>query len=121
VVLEDLSLQPRYCVFQPAATLEPLRVTFRDVPLGDQLVFYGGLYSEDERMRAGAPITARILINAVPAATLVHADGDGWKRLAIPTAAGRAEVAIEVSASSTAKRRFCWDATSRSTSARGNP
>jgi hypothetical protein len=114
VVLEDLQLQPRDCVYQPVATPNPLRVTFRDVPLGQQLVFYGGLYSEDERMRQGAPITARILIDERPVASFVHRDGDGWKRLAVPTHGGRGDVAIEVSARESNKRRFCWDATTRS-------
>jgi hypothetical protein len=114
VVLEDLALQPRDCIFQPVATPNPLRVTFRDVPLGSQLVFYGGLYAEDERMRRGVPITARILIDEHPVANFVHRDGDGWKRMAVATPGGRGDVAIEVTATLSNKRRFCWNATTRS-------
>ena len=41
----------------------PLRLTFRDVPLAHRFVFYGGLYYEHERMRRGAPVHARVLID----------------------------------------------------------
>jgi len=118
VVLEDLALQPRDCIFQPVTTPNPLRVTFHDVPLGGQLVFYGGLYSEDERMRRGVPITARISVDERPVANFVHRDGDGWKRLAVATPGGSGDVAIEVSASASSKRRFCWNATTRNATER---
>lgn len=119
VVLEDLELRPRRCVFQPVASPAPLRVTFEDVPLGDRLVFYGGLYYEDERMREGAPIRVTIAIDGTSVASMTHRDGDGWKRLVVPTSGGTGKVAIEVTSSDAHKRRFCWDATTRSGAARG--
>ena len=37
VVMEDLSLAPRYCLWQHAQGDEPVTLTFDDVPLGDEL------------------------------------------------------------------------------------
>jgi hypothetical protein len=129
VVLEDLELQPRYCVRQPAVEGGPLRVRFRDVPLGQRLVFYGGLYYEDERMRQGADVHARVLAGATggtaPALRggaggerallhMTHRDGDGWKRVEVATGGGASDVTVEVSSSSAHKRTFCWAASTRS-------
>jgi hypothetical protein len=113
VVLEDLDLQPRYCAMNASLGAEPLRVTYRDVPLGTRLVLYGGLYYEHERMRRGAPVHARVLIDGKRAGAMTHADGDGWKRLEIATPRGArtAEIAIEVQAPD--RRSFCWAASTR--------
>jgi hypothetical protein len=117
VVLEDLALQPRYCVRQPPVERGPLRVRFRDVPLGQRLVFYGGLYYEDERMRRGADVHARVLASVGDATRellkMTHRDGEGWKRLELATGGGRADVTVEVTSSSTNKRTFCWAASTR--------
>ncbi len=118
VVMEDLELQPRYCVYQPGLGRDRVRVRFRDVPLGDQLVVYAGLYYEHERMRQGGPIELRVSLDGRPATTLVHRDGDGWKRLALPTARGTGEVGFEVLANDPKRRHFCWSATTRDGSAR---
>jgi hypothetical protein len=118
VVLEDLALQPRHCVRQPPIQRGPLRVRFRDVPLGQRLVFYGGLYYEDERMRRGPDVHAHVRLHANGGERqllhMTHVDGDGWKRLEVATGGGRADVTVEVSSSSTHKRTFCWSASTRS-------
>jgi hypothetical protein len=113
VVLEDLELRPRYCVLQPPAGSEPVRVALADVPLGDRLVLYGGLYYEHERMREGGPVLARVLVDGRELGHMLHRDGDGWKRLVIQTAGGRGEVAIEISAPNPDRRSFCWSASVR--------
>ena len=116
IVLEDLDLQPRRCVWQHPAGDEPVVTRFEDVPLGERLVFYGGLYYEHERMRQGGPVEARIRIDDRLAATFTHVDGDGWKPLVVPTggnAQSRGDVAIEVTATRPHKRSFCWSATTR--------
>ena len=120
-VMEDLDLKPRRCVWQHPAGPEPLRVTFRDIPLGRQLVFYGGLYYEHERMREGSPVNVSILMNGKPAAHMVHRDGDGWAKLTVATgeasdATPRGDIAIEVSAADTNRRGFCWAASIRTDS-----
>jgi hypothetical protein len=113
VVLEDLSITPRRCVFQPPGVGAPTRVLLRDVELSEQLVFYGGLYYEHERMRQGAPVVATVLANDKPIGTLTHHDGDGWKKLEWKTQPGRVDLAIEVRSTSRKQRGFCWAASVR--------
>jgi hypothetical protein len=113
VVLEDLSITPRRCVFQPPGLGTASRVVLRDVELSDELVFYGGLYYEHERMRKGAPVVATLLANDKPIATFTHHDGDGWEKLAVKTQPGRADLAIEVRSTSRKQRGFCWAASVR--------
>jgi hypothetical protein len=113
IVMEDLSLAPRHCVYHPPGRRERIRVAFADVPLGDRLQLYAGLYYEHERMREGRPIALHVAIDGAPAATLVHRDGDGWKPLTVRTRGGRGEVAFEVSSDERRRRHFCWAATTR--------
>jgi hypothetical protein len=113
VVLEDLSITPRRCVFQPPGVGTPTRVLLRDVELSEQLVFYGGLYYEHERMRQGAPVIATVIANDKPIGTFTHRDGDGWKKLEWKTQPGRVDLAIEVRSTSRKQRGFCWAASVR--------
>jgi hypothetical protein len=113
VVLEDLELQPRYCIYQAAIGRAPLRVAFEDVPFADRVVFYGGLYYEHERMREGAPVLARVFQNDRELGRMQHLDGDGWKRLSLDTEPGVGRFAVEVSAQDPQRRSFCWSATVR--------
>ena len=117
VVMEDLDLAPRRCVRQhPSGGDEPIRVRYPDVPLGDRIVFYGGLYYEDERMRQGGPVHARIVLGDQALGAMTHIDGDGWKKLVVSTPGRRGtrgEVAIEVSAPDPVRRGFCWAASVR--------
>jgi hypothetical protein len=113
VVMEDLDLQPRYCVYHPPANRERIQVAFRDVPLGDHLQLYAGLYYEHERMRQGGPIALRVQIDGRDAGVLTHRDGDGWKPLTIATGGGRGDVVFEVSAPEPRRRHFCWAASTR--------
>lgn len=114
VVMEDLDLQPRRCVYHPPGVGTPVRVVLHDVELSDELVLYGGLYSEHERMRQGPPVLASVSVNGQRLGTLTHRDGEGWKRLTLATSRGRADVAIEVVTSSRKQRGFCWAASIRS-------
>jgi hypothetical protein len=119
VVLEDLGLSPRYCVWQHPRGPEPIRVTYPDVPLGQSLVLYGGLYYEHERMLQGAPVTAEVFVQGTRAGRMVHRDGEGWKRTVIPlgekgSSLPRGEIRIEVSTPRPHRRGFCWAATVRS-------
>jgi hypothetical protein len=114
VVMEDLSITPRHCVFQPPGVGKPTRVVLRDVALGEQLVLYAGLYYEHERMRQGPPVLATVLVNDKPIGRLEHRDGDGWERLALKTTPGTGDVAIEVVSTSRKQRGFCWAASVRS-------
>lgn len=124
LVIEDLGLQPRHCIWQPALGKDPLRVTFDDVPLGERLVLHGGLYYEHERMRQGPPVEVRVMIDGKLAGSMTHRDGDGWVVLELPTprtATGRGQVSVEVSSASSRRRGFCWEATTRSDAAGVTP
>jgi hypothetical protein len=116
VVLEDLENLPRYCLWQHPQGDEPISLRFHDVPFGAELVFYGGVYYEHERMRKGGRIEASIAIDGAVRAVFSHDDGEGWKRLRVKTpdlAAKRGEVRIDVRAHDPAQRSFCWAASTR--------
>lgn len=120
---EDLELQPRFCVWQHPAGPEPIRTTFRDVPLGDRLVLYAGLYYEHERKRENGPVDVRVLVDDREIGRMTHRDGDGWKRMEVLTrapgsSAERGTIAIEVTAPSPHLRSLCWSATTRTSEAR---
>lgn len=113
---DTLDLQPRRCIWQHAAWPQSVRARFEDVPLGRELVFYGGLYYEHERDRSGGPLEAIVTVGDTELGRLSHEDGDGWQRLvfAVPPALGaRGDVTVEVQAPNPDRRSFCWAATTR--------
>lgn len=114
VVTEDLNLQPRYCVWQPAARGRASLVRFTNVVLSDHLVIDAGMYYEHERDGADAPVDLRVRINGEIAGTLHHEDGQGFVRLSIPTEDGTSAT-VEFEARSQRRRRpgFCWSASTR--------
>ncbi|NOY90466.1 MAG: hypothetical protein GXP55_04590 [Deltaproteobacteria bacterium] len=113
-VVEDLSLAPRHCVYEHPIGPTPFRVTFPNVPLGERLVLYAGLYSEHERMQVWPDIRLRVLADGREIAAMNHKDGEGWKRLEALTTAGRAsELTVEVTSAVQHYRTFCWSATTR--------
>jgi len=114
-VMEDLSLAPRYCVHEHPIGPTPFRVSFPNVPLGDRLVVYAGLFSEHERMQEWPDIRVRVLADGREIANMNHQDGEGWKRLEALTEPGLApEVTFEVTCPVPHYRTFCWSATTRS-------
>ena len=114
-IQDDLSLRPRWCVWQHPAGREPIRATFRDVPLGDRLVLYGDIYYEHERMEEHGPVMVSVKVEGREVGRLTHRDGDGWKRLVTYTddLGERGDVSIEVFAPDPDLRSLCWAATTR--------
>lgn len=116
-VEEDLEMLPRRCVWQHPQGAEPVRATYRDVPLGERVVLYAGLWWEHERTRDGGPVDVAVRVDGREIGRLVHRDGDGWKRMeaAIPEAlrGGRGTIDVEVSAPNPHVRTLCWAATTR--------
>ncbi len=112
-VQEDLELEARHCVYQHPQGREPIRTTFRDVPLGTRLVLHGGPYAEHERMGEHGPIDVVVTVDGRVVGRMTHRDLDGWKRMEVETATQpgtRGDVAIEVSAENPHLRTFCWAA-----------
>lgn len=118
-VQDDLELTPRYCIWQHPAGPEPIRATFPGVPLGERLVLYGDIYYEHERHREHGPLSVAVLVDGEEIGRMVHADGDGWKRMEASTQRPgrprreRGDVTIEVTAPNPHLRSFCWSATTR--------
>lgn len=120
-VIEDLSYQPRTCIRQHPQGRRPIRALFRDVPLGERIVLYAGLYNRHERDRDGRqPVHVRILVDGAEVGRMEHRDGDGWKRMEALTTPepgaperSRGDVAIEVTAPKPHHRTLCWSATTR--------
>lgn len=115
---DDLDLRPRYCIWQHPAGEEPIRATFEDVPLGERLVLYADLYYEHERDREHGPVHVAAFVDGEEIGRMVHADGDGWKRMVASTQQGeaqkaRGDVTIEVTAPNPHLRSLCWSATTR--------
>lgn len=111
-VLTDLELEPRRCIWQHPAGKEPIRTTFRDVPLGDRLVVHGGIHYYQERDLGRAPVRLVIRVDGEPIGEMIHRDGDGWKRIEARTPArAHGEVTFEVTANDPHLRTFCWSAT----------
>lgn len=114
--MEDLELKPRRCVWQHPAEGEPVTTTFREVPLGDRIVLYGGIYYEHERHRAHGPVHAVVRVNGEEVGRLIHRDGDGFARAEMDTRNLRARgpatrsVSVEVRAPRAHLRSFCWTA-----------
>jgi len=120
-VLADLDLQPRRCIWQHPAGTDPVRVTFRNVPLGERLVIRGGIDYFSERRRIFGPVTLRVFVDDRLAAELVHDDGDGWSGIEVDTSAlglDRAVVRFESTAQDPSARSFCWAASTRLASGR---
>lgn len=124
-VNEDLELRPRRSIYQHPAEGGTISLVFDDVPLGDAIVLYSGVWWEFERSRDGAPITMVIRLASPTEGGIdweeigrgVHHDGDGWARMeaAIPEArrGGRGSVRFEVTTTGAYHRTYSWHATMR--------
>jgi len=121
-VVEDLDLAPRRCIWQHPDGTRPVTTIFPDLPLGDRIVLYAGLYYEHERDREGGPVVVEVAVDGAPVGRLVHRDGDGWKRLEALTRApaeaeadpdARGTVSVSVTAENPRFRSLCWAATTR--------
>ena len=116
-VTEDLDLRPRRCVWQHPAGTEPVTTTYADVPFGERVVVYAGLYYEHERKKLGLPVDLEVRANGRMLGRLRHQDGDGWKRAELPMPeglrGGRGRLELAVTAPHPHLRTLCWAATVR--------
>lgn len=119
-VMTDLDLRPRRCIWQHPAGKEPVRITFRDVPLGERIVVHGGLHYFQERELDRGPVRLVVSVDGEPVGEMVHRDGDGWKRMeSVALGRERGEVTIEVMADDPHLRTFCWSGSTRTSAHQG--
>ena len=112
-VQTDLDIKPRHCIWQHPQGTDPIRATFSNVPLGDRLVFYGGIYYQHERVMQSGELQVQIRVGNDLLGGFTHQDGDGWKREEMrmpPGVPARGTVSVEVSSGSPHMRSFCWSA-----------
>ena len=120
VVMEDLDLHPRYCVYQPPIGRDRLRVRFRDVPLGDRArALRGALLRARAHARRRPDRAAGEHRRPSPRRTLVHRDGDGWKRLALRDSARERRDQLRGRGGRAAAPPLLLGATARDAEARG--
>lgn len=112
-VNEDLDIRPRHCIWQHPAGAEPIRTTFENVPLGERLVFYGGIYYQHERVMNGGVVDVTLRVDGDVLGTFQHRDGDGWARESfslVELGRERGTVSVEVTSPAPHLRSFCWNA-----------
>lgn len=120
-VNEDRDLGLRTCIWQHPQGTEPIRATFRDVPLGERLVLEADIYYEHERNEVHGPIPfeVRVRIDGHDAGTMRHLDGQGRKRMVIVTGdragarARRGTVEVETTTVEPHLRTICWSGSTR--------
>ncbi len=114
---EDLELRPRRCVYQHPQGEEPIILTYDDVPLGEAIVLYAGLWWEHERSLDGGNVTMVIRVDGEEIGRAVHHDGDGWSRMeaSVPEnrRGTRGSVRFAVTTDSAYHRTYCWAGTMR--------
>lgn len=118
---EDRDLALRRCLWQHPSGPEPFRVTYPDVPLGERLVVYADIYYENERneMHGLVPFELRVLVDGRDVGTMRHFDGQGRKRMVVPTQElGRnpsrtGTVTFETTSADPHFRGVCWSGTTR--------
>ena len=117
-VIEALDLSPRHCIWTHPQGVEPISITYPNIPLGNRVVLHGGLDYHDERDQDKAPVELRVLVNGREVGRFVHRDGDGMARYEVDlqSALGsrlpvRGDLRLEVTSPDPYKRSFCWTGT----------
>ncbi len=113
VVLNDLALLPRHCLWQHPQGQAPVETTFPAVPLRSHMRFYGGIHYENERDLDKGDVIMRVRIAGQDVGSMVHRDGDGWKGFDVDVAPEWVGTAQDVSISTASDapylRTFCWN------------
>lgn len=120
-VSEDRDLALRHCLFQHPSGPEPIRVTYRGVPLGERLVIDADIYYEHERneQHGVVPFELRVIIDGHDVGTMRHYDGQGRKRMVLATGVEGADpwrrgtVVFETTSADPSFRTVCWSGSTR--------
>lgn len=112
-VIEDQAYRPRRCIWAHPSKYGPLTLRFPAVALGQRIVGHAGLPYFFERERRGAPVTLEVRVGGRRVGSVVHRDGEGWKRFEFSTPRSIASPAIvefQVSTPKAWRREFCFEA-----------
>jgi hypothetical protein len=115
VIDDDHEYRPRRCIWAHPTPDGPMRIHYRDVPLGAVIRGYGALPWLIFRDGAGAPVELEIRVDGASIGSFVHRDTDGWSGFSFPTGhAGEThDVDFEVRAAEIKDRHFCFQADTR--------
>jgi hypothetical protein len=111
----EIDYRPRRGILV-AAQRQPTTYEWREVPLGDTLVVYGGIHDYYARKSADGLVDFRVDVDGVPKLTTRIGNDDGWRRFALDTRAlsgTRHTVTFHVSAVNPAWRNFGFHAEAR--------
>jgi hypothetical protein len=115
-VIEDQDYRPRRCIWAHPSSRGTLDVRFESVPIGTSITGYGALPYLFERETHGTPIELEVLVGGTSVGRYQHADGEGWKRFELSTAAFAGQslpVEFQVRSRLVRDRQFCFEASVR--------
>ena len=111
----EIDYRPRRGILV-AAQRQPTTYEWREAPLGDTLVVYGGIHDYYARKSADGLVDFRVDVDGVPKLTTRIGNDDGWRRFELDTralAGTRHTVTFRVWAANPAWRNFGFHAEAR--------
>ena len=96
VQLAEIDYRPRFCLSFAVGDGVPVRVRQERMPLGSELRGHLGFHDYNGRLRNDTPARVVVRIDDSVVARFVVSDEEDWRAFAIPTAAGSADVEVEV-------------------------
>jgi hypothetical protein len=118
VELVEVAFTPRRCMVVATPADRPVRITFPNVALGDELVGYVGIADVFTRRENREPVELALTIDGRPGATAT-APIDAWVPFRVATRPGRAAVEVTLRWTATGKHRptraICVAAEARAT------
>lgn len=115
-VIDDEAYRPRRCIWALPTPSGPLRIRFREVPLGRVLRGYGALPWFMMRDVSRVPVELSVRIAGERIGTFVHRMGEGWKKFEFSCGAHAGQtkdVEFEVKSDQVSNQHFCFQADTR--------
>jgi hypothetical protein len=115
VIDDNHEYRPRRCIWSQPPSDGPMRIHYRNVPLGAVIRGYGALPWLIFRDGVGSPVELEVKVDGTSIGTFVHHDTDGWSGFSFPTGhAGEThDVEFDVSSRNIKDRHFCFQADTR--------
>jgi hypothetical protein len=111
IMIADLHLKPRYCLWAHPVARKKLEIIYPQVLLGNKLVIYGGFAYIAAREGKGFPVIMDVFIDNKLLGHFLFHDLDGWKKETITTShlkKKKAKVIFKIYANSVGMRHFCF-------------